>query len=182
MRLPLEYGVYNRVTFTHPFNKETYQEIIEYEFPTEYDPDMSFTTKSQIHNKFMYILFSESAGWLENVYVGQLRDEELKQQYIAHYSKTGLSIDYILTRCPAQQVNIDALPRSLNYIPNKPYEYNMNIVQDFYYYYYNRGCQIKFGIERILPIYLPKEPFHHFHDIIQERMDKSNPQPRRRKR
>lgn len=185
MRYDLYYGVYRKVCFTNPLNRllnESYNDIIETEFPTEYDPEMSHQTKTAMHNELMYTLMEDTRGWTENVFVGTLLDNDLKMAYIHYYSSgTSLSHEYILTHCPATQPNIDKIPRTMDYIPNKRYQYKMTLVQRFYYYYYNKRYQHEYGIDGFLPVFLPKEPIHHYWDIIMERMDKLNP-PKKRKR
>ena len=91
------------------------------------------------------------------------------------------NVEYILTHYPATQPNINKIPRTMDYIPNKRYQYKMTLVQKFFYYYYNKRYQHEYGIDALLPVFLPKEPIHHYWDIIMERMEKLNT-PKKRKR
>lgn len=183
MNESFQYGVYSKVSFSNPFSHSPWGNIIEGMFPTEYNPDMSFETKREMHTQLIYTLVEDTRGWLEHVPIKDLRDPELKKQYIAFYRylNKGMSTDDILNNCMATQVSLDALPRTLDYKPNKRYTYLLTTVQKFFYYYYNRRFQVEFGNDKLLPIFLPKEPIHYFWDMIHERMDKLNP-PRRRKR
>lgn len=184
MNESLHYGVYSKVSFTNPFSHSTWENILEGIFPSEYNPEISINTKREMHSQLIYTLMEDTRGWMEWVHVKDLRDPELKKQYISFYSilnNGNMSVDDIMNNCMATQVNIDALPRTLDYKPNKRYTYMFTTVQKFFFYYYNRRYQVEFGNDKLLPVFLPKEPIHQFWDIIHERMDKLNP-PKKRKR
>ena len=184
MNESLQYGVYSKISFSNPFSHSSWENILEGIFPTEYNPDMSFETKREMHTQLIHTLMKDTRGWMEHVPIKDLRDPELKKQYISFYSilnKGSMSTDDILNNCMATQVNIDKLPRTLDYKPDKRYTYLLTTVQKFFFYYYNRRFQVEFGNDELLPVFLPKEPIHQFWDMIQERMDKKYP-PKKRKR
>lgn len=184
MNESLHYGVYNRISFSNPFSHSSWENILEGIFPSEYNPEISINTKREMHSQLIYTLMEDTRGWMEHVYIKDLRDPELKKQYISFYSdlnKGNMSVDEILNNCMATQVSLDALPRTLDYKSDKRYTYLFTTVQKFFFYYYNRRFQVEFGNDKLLPVFLPKEPIHQFWDLIRERMDKLNP-PKKRKR
>ena len=163
-RMPLEYGVYARISFSSIFNNEPFEDMVEYAFPKKYCPEMTYETKRTMYINFIFDLMKDTSGWLENVMIGQLRDESLKNQYIEYYTSKGIPIDYVLSHCPAVQPNLDNIPRTLAY---KPVSYTrlftVDIVNDFMYFYYNRRYKAKYGVN---PIFLPKEPINYFTDML----------------
>ena len=180
MNEPLQYGVYSKISFSNPFSHSSWENILEGIFPSEYNPEISINTKREMHSQLIYTLMEDTRGWMEYVHIKDLRDPELKKRYISYYSNLNLSMDAILAKMVVQ-VNIDALPRTLDYKPDKRYTYLFTTVQKFFFYYYNRRFQVEFGNDKLLPVFLPKEQIHQFWDMIHERMDKLNP-PKKRKR
>lgn len=180
MNEPLQYGVYSKISFSNPFSHSSWENILEGIFPSEYNPEISINTKREMHSQLIYTLMEDTRGWMEYVHIKDLRDPELKKRYISYYSNLNLSMDAILAKMVVQ-VNIDALPRTLDYKPDKRYTYLFTTVQKFFFYYYNRRYQVEFGNDKLLPVFLPKEQIHQFWDMIHERMDKLNP-PKKRKR
>lgn len=76
MNEPLQYVVYKKVSFSNPFLHSSWENIIEGIFPTEYNPDMSFETKREMHTQLIYTLMKDTRGWLEQVRIKDLRDPE----------------------------------------------------------------------------------------------------------
>ena len=142
MNESLQYGVYNGISFSNPFSHSSWENIIEGIFPSEYNPDMSFETKREMHTQLIYTLMEDTRGWMEWVRIKDLRDPELKKQYISFYSdlnKGNMTVDEILNNCMATQVSLDKLPRTLDYKPDKRYTYLFTTVQKFFFYYYNKN-------------------------------------------
>lgn len=181
MKLDYYYGVYSKAPIPTVFNPVSWEDRVETLFPADYCPEISFKTRSEMYALFLYTMLGDTGGWTEIVKIKHLRDSDMKKQYIEYYKGHGLSENYILERCSATQVNINALPHTMAYKPTSyTHLYTTDILNSFCFYYYNRRYQKEFHVDNLLPIYLPKEPIHQFWDMIQERMDKLNP-PRRKR-